>query len=108
VLLGQAADAEQALETARRYETPASAEAALSEVIAYWDRTLTTITIKTPDEAMNLLVNRWLLYQTQACRVWARSAFYQSGGAFGFRDQLQDRLVNDLRATLAMLYSPIL
>nr|MBP9663502.1 hypothetical protein [Pyrinomonadaceae bacterium] len=63
---------------------------ALTEVVKYWDEMLGTIEVRTPDEALNTIVNRWLLYQTLACRVWARSAFYQSGGAFGFRDQLQD------------------
>jgi len=97
ILLGQCATAAEAIQTARRFESPHAARLALGEVIAYWDQTLSTIEIKTPDEAMNTLVNRWLLYQTQACRVWARSAFYQSGGAFGFRDQLQD--------VMALIYS---
>ena len=57
-----------------------------------WDAFLETIQIDTPDEAMNLLVNRWLPYQSLACRIRARSAFYQASGAFGFRDQLQDTL----------------
>jgi cyclic beta-1,2-glucan synthetase len=53
---------------------------------------LTTIEIETPNPSFNLLVNRWLVYQTLSCRLWGRSAFYQSGGAYGFRDQLQDVL----------------
>src|SRR5699024_3153047 len=63
----------------------------------FWDNTLETIQVNTPDQSFNILMNRWLLYQSLGCRIWARAAFYQAGGAYGFRDQLQD--------TLAVIYS---
>lgn len=62
----------------------------LNEAIKFWDDLLSTLQFETPDKSFNLLTNRWLLYQTLGCRIWARSAYYQAGGAYGFRDQLQD------------------
>ena len=62
----------------------------MSEVTRYWDDVLGAVQVKTPDRTMDIMLNGWLLYQTLACRVWARSAFYQASGAYGFRDQLQD------------------
>ena len=59
---------------------------------ALWDRVLGAVQVKTPDAALDVMMNRWLPYQILACRVWGRSAFYQSGGAYGFRDQRHDVL----------------
>jgi cyclic beta-1,2-glucan synthetase len=87
--LGQTENREQARELLSRYRT-ANLDAVLSEVTGHWDNLLSTVQITTPDPAMDLLMNRWLLYQTLASRVWARAAFYQLSGAYGFRDQLQD------------------
>jgi cyclic beta-1,2-glucan synthetase len=64
----------------------------LQDVKEYWKEVLSTVQVTTPDNSLNILANGWLTYQTVACRIFARSGFYQSGGAFGFRDQLQDVL----------------
>jgi cyclic beta-1,2-glucan synthetase len=89
-ILGQGADRRQANDLIDRYHDPSQVQAAWESLTAFWDELLGTVTVHTPDAAMNLLLNRWLLYQALACRVWGRSALYQSGGAFGYRDQLQD------------------
>ncbi len=90
-LLGEGAGPEEARSLVERYRA-VSCDAVLREVQEQWDEILGAIQVDTPDPSMNLLLNRWLLYQTLSCRIWARSAFYQSGGAYGFRDQLQDVL----------------
>ncbi|MBC7945514.1 MAG: DUF3131 domain-containing protein, partial [Burkholderiales bacterium] len=91
-LLGQGENAGAARELIRRYRDAPAVEQALTATRAWWDRVLGVIEVKTPDLALDLLLNRWLLYQDLSCRIWGRSAFYQSGGAYGFRDQLQDVL----------------
>ena len=88
--LGQADGLDEVRRIIRSYTAPGQASQALAALRAGWDGLLNTIQVRTPDPAIDVLVNRWLLYQVLACRVWARSAFYQSGGAYGFRDQLQD------------------
>ncbi len=89
-LLGDAATLDEVRGTVERYRDPAAVDEALARVRGFWDRLLGTLVVETPDPALDVMLNRWLLYQTLACRVWGRSAFYQSSGAFGFRDQLQD------------------
>ena len=87
--LGQAASGAEAQALIERYRA-ADLDVVLEEVTDFWDDVLGTIQVKTPERSMDVMLNRWLLYQTLACRVWARSAFYQASGAYGFRDQLQD------------------
>ncbi len=96
-LLGQAESIEEARAVNARFRDLHTVNEAFEKVLGFWDQTLGTIEIKTPDASMDTLVNRWLLCQTLACRVRGRSAFYQSSGAFGFRDQLQD--------VMALVYS---
>ena len=96
-ILGWGHSRDAAVNLARRYSTLDQCDAAFAETDRDWDATLGTIQVKTPDDSFDVIVNRWLPYQTLACRVWARSGPYQPGGAFGFRDQLQD--------VLAMLYA---
>jgi cyclic beta-1,2-glucan synthetase len=89
VVLGQATDRPGAHALIERYRG-LDPEAALAQVTAAWDQTLGTIQVQTPERALDFMLNRWLLYQTLSCRIWGRAGFYQPGGAYGFRDQLQD------------------
>ena len=88
-LLGETATAAEALALAERYRA-VNLDEEFGKVTRFWDRTLGTVQVRTPDRAMDIMLNGWLLYQTIVCRVWARSGFYQASGAYGFRDQLQD------------------
>ena len=90
-LLGQGESREESRSLVERYRGM-NCDSALGEVQEHWNRVLDTVQVKTPEPSMDLLLNRWLLYQTLSCRIWSRSAFYQSGGAYGFRDQIQDVL----------------
>ena len=89
VLLGEADGAAAAAALIERGRT-ADHEALLRDVSGFWDSAQGTVQVRTPDRSMDILLNGWLIYQTLACRLWARTAFYQAGGAYGFRDQLQD------------------
>jgi cellobiose phosphorylase len=90
--LGLGRDATDAAALVQRFRGTGSAANALEQVRAHWQRVLGAVQVRTPEPALDLLANGWLLYQTIACRIWARSGYYQSGGAFGFRDQLQDSM----------------
>jgi cellobiose phosphorylase len=89
-LLGEGKDMDEVLRLSGSYSNADEARNELERVRSYWQSRLGTIEVNTPDPSMDILLNGWLLYQVIACRLWARSAFYQSGGAYGFRDQLQD------------------
>jgi N,N'-diacetylchitobiose phosphorylase len=89
-LLGEAENEERALSLLRAYGRLPAINESLDRVRSFWQETLGAVQIETPSPALDLMVNGWLTYQNLACRVWGRSAYYQSGGAFGFRDQLQD------------------
>jgi cellobiose phosphorylase len=96
-LLGQAESADEARSLAQRFRAPEAVDLARQTTCRWWDDLLGTVQVQTPDPAVDFIVNRWLLYQDLSCRLWGRSAFYQSGGAYGFRDQLQD--------VMALVYS---
>jgi cyclic beta-1,2-glucan synthetase len=89
-VLGQAKDREAALALVRQYQSPQQVQTAWEANNQFWNDLLGAVQVHTPEPAFDLLINRWLLYQTLACRIWGRTAFYQSSGAYGFRDQLQD------------------
>lgn len=89
-VLGIGSDRDEALARARSARRPESTGEALARTTGLWNRTLGRIEVSTPDPGIDRMLNRWLPYQAIACRLWARTAFYQSSGAFGFRDQLQD------------------
>lgn len=91
-VLGQGNDKEHALALVEKYHNPAHVGAALQRTQVFWDHLLNAVQVHTPEPATDLILNRWMLYQTLSCRLWGRTGFYQSSGAFGFRDQLQDAL----------------
>lgn len=92
LLFGAANNVDEARQLIQRFSGRAGAGQALDAVHEYWNHTLGAVQLETPDVALNILNNGWLLYQTISCRLWGRSGYYQSGGAFGFRDQLQDTM----------------
>lgn len=91
-ILGQGNDRDHALALAKKYHDPAYVGAANQRTRVFWENLLGTIQVHTPQPAMDVILNRWMLYQALSCRIWGRTGFSQSSGAFGFRDQLQDVL----------------
>jgi cyclic beta-1,2-glucan synthetase len=92
LLLGAEEDKEKMQDIAYKYTIVDNAKTELESTKQYWSNLLRTVQVKTPVESMNILLNGWLVYQTITSRLWAKSGFYQSGGAYGFRDQLQDTM----------------
>ncbi len=91
-LLGQGLDRSESERLIGRFQNIENVQSAWEEMCQFWDELLGQVEVDTPDQALNLLLNRWLLYQSLSARFWGRTGFYQSSGAFGFRDQLQDAL----------------
>ena len=91
-IFGAARNNGEAQHFIQRFSGPIRARQALEAVWEHWNRTLGAVHVETPDPALDVLVNGWLIYQTLSCRLWGRSGYYQSGGAYGFRDQLQDTM----------------
>ncbi|HUW26468.1 MAG TPA: glucoamylase family protein [Gallionella sp.] len=91
-VFGAARDTGEARHLIQRFGGRSGARQALEAVWQYWNHTLGAVHVDTPDPALNMLANGWLVYQTISCRLWGRSGYYQSGGAYGFRDQLQDTM----------------
>ena len=91
-ILGAAKNADEIQTYVQQMGGVAGARQALDSVHEYWNHTLGAVQVETPDAALNVLANGWLVYQTISCRLWGRSGYYQSGGAYGFRDQLQDTM----------------
>ncbi|MEI9866569.1 MAG: hypothetical protein WDN00_18845 [Limisphaerales bacterium] len=91
-ILGAGQNLEQARDLARRFQNLQACQDEFRQVLDFWKYTLGGLHVETPEPALDVLANGWLLYQVIACRLWARTGFYQSGGAFGFRDQLQDSM----------------
>lgn len=92
-LLGSGHNSQQASEIAERFSDAQTAANELERVKDYWEMKLGAVQVHTPDDSFDVMINGWLMYQTIACRLWARSGYYQAGGAYGFRDQLQDSLI---------------
>ena len=81
---------EDAMELVKKFASVEAAKVAFEEVHKFWSELIDTEEINTPDEAMNIMTNVWLKYQSISCRLWGKSAYYQTSAGYGFRDQLQD------------------
>ncbi len=91
-MLGRGASRAEAVELQEKYSTAQVVNQALEQQRSRWDDLLSQVQVETPDRAFDVVTNRWMVYQTLSCRMWGRSGFYQSSGAYGFRDQLQDAM----------------